>query len=138
MNNLEENIKVGRTETFINALTPEHQSDIRSLSVASISLLSRTGNKTCQCILNGEELKDDDKEDLLEFVWCHVADKDEVIKAFLIYPHNQFVLKNAVYSWALDLDNNKLDEYIIAILTDRENIKNSESETVPEKGHKKK
>lgn len=138
MNKIENDIKIGRTETFINALTPEHEECIRSLSMASISLLSRTGNKTCQSILNGEELNDEDKEDLLEFIWAHVADKNEVIKAFLLYEHNQFVLKNAVYSWALELSPEQIDKYIIAILSDRENIKNSESETIQEKGYKKK
>lgn len=137
-NKIEENIKIGRNETFLNALTPESGEDIRHLSMASIALLGRTGNKTCAALLNGEEINLEDREDLLEFIWCHVAPKDEVIKAFLIYPTNPFILKSSVFNWGLELQSEQLDQYIISILIDKQNIKNSESEVIPEKGYKKK
>lgn len=105
--------------------------------MASISLLQRTGNKTCQALLNNEELDFDNREDLLEFIWCHVADKSEVIKAFLLFTTNPFILKNAIYQWGLELDSKTIDEYLFSILIDKEHIKNSESEIIPEKGSKK-
>ena len=105
--------------------------------MASISLLQKTSNKTCAALLNNEDVDFDNREDLLEFIWCHVADKSEVIKAFLIFGANPFILKNAVYNWGLELDAATIDNYLIHILIDKEHIKNAETEIVPEKGSKK-
>lgn len=135
-NNLNE-VVVARAQTFHEANTPIDENDIRHISIASIALLQKTGNKTCQSLLNGEDIDFDNKEDLLEFIWCHTADKNEVIKAFLIYPSNPFILKNLVFSWGLELSNEELDKYLYAILTEKEHIRNSESEIVPDKNSKK-
>lgn len=130
-------ISVSREQTFNEAVTPTIEGEIRNLSMASISLLQKTGNKTCAALLNNEDVDFDNREDLLEFIWCHVADKSEVIKAFLIFGANPFILKNAVYNWGLELDAATIDNYLIHILIDKENIKNAETEIVPEKGSKK-
>lgn len=131
-------VEVSRAETFHVANTPIDENDIRHISMASIALLQKTGNKTCQSLLNGEDIDFDNREDLLEFIWCHTADKAEVIKSFLIFPTNPFILKNLVFSWGLELSSEELDKYLYAILTEKQHIRNSESEIIPDKNSKKK
>lgn len=139
MNKDEKMNEVSRAQTFHEANCPSiDEENIRHLSIASIALLQKTGNRICQSLLNGEDINFDNREDLLEFIWTHTADKNEVIKAFLIYPSNPFILKNLVFSWGLELPNEELDKYLYAILTERELIRNSESEIVPDKNSKKK
>lgn len=131
-------IEVSRAETFHIANSPIDEESIRNLSMASIALLQKTGNKTCQALLNGEDIDFENREDLLEFIWCHTADKSEVIKSFLIYPSNPFILKNLVFNWGLELSGEDLDKYLYSILTEKQHIRNSESEIVPDKNSKKK
>lgn len=130
--------EVSRAQTFHEANAPIDEENIRHLSMASIALLQKTGNKICQSLLNGEDLDFENREEILEFIWCHTADKSEVIKSFLIYPSNPFILKNLVFSWGLELSGEDLDRYLYAILSEKEHIKNSESEIVPDKNSKKK
>lgn len=73
MNKEEKMNEVSRAQTFHEANTPTIENDIRHLSIASIALLQKTGNRTCQALLNGEDLDFDNREDLLEFIWTHVA-----------------------------------------------------------------
>lgn len=126
-----------REETFIEAITPSNKEDIRALSMGSIALMSKIGNKTCAALVAGEEINLEDREDILNFIWAHVADRDEVIKCCLIYQQNPFILQNKVYQFALDVTDEQLSNYIVKIINDGANIKNAESEVVPEPNQKK-
>lgn len=137
MNKMNDEIEVKREQTFLAAITPENDT-IRHLSMASIALLQRTNNKVCSSLLNNTEIDFDDREGLLEFIWCHVADKDEVIKSFLFASKNPYILKNAIFSWGLDLTQEQIDSYLYYILVEQKHIKNSESEVIPDKKSKKK
>lgn len=129
-----------RNYTNNEAFIPNDEtiSGIRHLTMGSIALLSKTGNKLMESVLSGEEIDfETNREDTLQFIWAHVAPKEEVTRLFLLYRVNPIHLDQAVAEWSLDIGNEQIEKYLVDILFEQTHIKNAESEIIPENGAKK-
>lgn len=86
--------------------------EMRELSAGSLALLELAGNPLAEQMLGGETELHAKLADLMEFVWMHVAPRDEVVSVTVAGGS-----KAAALTWGLGLDAGKLSSYVQQIVS---------------------
>lgn len=131
MNNTREN-------TFTEALVTDDVtiSGIRRVSMGSIALLQMIDNPLLDVVLNGGTIPYNQTLQVLQFIWLHTVDSNLAARAALRYSSNPDYMNEQVLAWAVSISPDKMLEYIQDIIRDQDNINNSKSKVIPDKGSK--
>lgn len=137
MNDFFNENNVSREETQNDFAISNEYNVIRPISMSSIAMCQRIGNKTIAAILNNQEIDTSDMNDFLTFVWMHVADPAAVVYCVSKYKTEPEILENEVLLFGMELTPDKCLELLRNINEDKQNIANSQTDVVAQKGSKK-
>lgn len=121
-----------RENTFFDSTIPGDNtiSGIKPVSMGSIALLQLIDNPMAKVILSGEEIPVTDTVSMLQFVYIHTHELEEVAPLCLQYKKNPDALMMKVLEWGITFDTDKMIEYFADIMRDKDNIKNAKTEVV--------
>ena len=137
MNDFFNENNVSREETQNDFAISNEYNVIRPISMSSIAMCQRIGNNTITAILNNQEIDTSDMNDFLTFVWMHVAEPEVVVYCVSKYKTEPEILENEVLLFGMHLTPDKCLELLRSINEDKQNIANSQTDVVPQKGSKK-
>lgn len=137
MNDIFNENNVSREASQTDFAIPGDYNVIRPISMSSIAMCQRIGNKTITAILNNQEISTADMNDFLTFVWMHVAEPELVVYCVSKYKTEPEILDNEVLLFGMYLTPDKCLELLRNINEDKQNIANSQIDIVPQKGSKK-
>jgi hypothetical protein len=137
MNDIFNENNVSREASQTDFAIPGDYNVIRPISMSSIAMCQRIGNKTITAILNNQEISTADMNDFLTFVWMHVAEPELVVYCVSKYKTEPDILDNEVLLFGMYLTPDKCLELLRNINEDKQNIANSQIDIVPQKGSKK-
>lgn len=128
-----------REDTFTEALMPDNitESGLRRVSMGSIALLQLINNPLLPVVLNGGSFPYDKTLETLQFIWLHKVDESLAARAAIKYKDNPDYMNEQVLSWSLNVSPDDMLKYVDDILRDQDNINNSKTKVIPEKGSKK-
>lgn len=128
---------VSRDETQNAFALPTENLEIRPISMSTIAMAQMIGNKTLNAVLNNQEINTADMNDFLTFVWMHVAAPEVVTYVVTKYKTEPEMLTQEVLLFGMSLTPQKTLELLRSINGDKQNIANSQTDVIPEKGAKK-
>lgn len=137
MNDIFNENSVSRDETQNDYAIAYDYSEIRPVSMSSIAMSQRIGNKTINAVLNNQEIDTTDMNDFLTFIWMHAAPPEVVSYCITKYKTEPEILDNEVLLFGMELTPQKTLELLRLINGDKQNIANSQTDIIPEKGSKK-
>jgi hypothetical protein len=106
---------VSREESQNDFALSDNAQIIRPVSMASIAMCQRIGNKTLNSILNNEHINTADMNDFLTFIWMHVADPELVTYCVINYPTKPEILQNEVLLFGMNITPDMCLELLKAI-----------------------
>lgn len=129
---------VSREQTQAHAAVPfnTNASTIRPVSMASVAMCQMIGNSVIGQVLNNQELDLSNAPELIEFIWLHVADPELVSACVVNYKEHPEYLKQEALIWSMQFNSEQFLAFIKDVVKDKQNIANSKSEIIPEKGRK--
>lgn len=108
------------------------RSNLRPLSIASITLLQLINSPVLDTLLNGGDIDLSKSLDLLTYLYLHTVEEDKAIELCLAYAENPNLLKNAVLVWAVTLSDDDFARLVADLILDKDSISNSQFEIVNE------
>lgn len=137
-NNIFNDNTVSRGDTQAEAALPFNATatQIRPVSMASVAMCQIIDNKIIDVVLNNGELNLMNTTEILEFIWLHAAPEDVVAYCVVRYGSQPELLREEVLMWSMNLTPEDMLNYIKDITKDKQNINNSKSKVIPEKGKK--
>lgn len=133
MNDIFNENNVSREETQNEFAVSNEYNTVRPISMSSIAMCQRIGNKTITAILNNQEIDTGDMTDFLTFVWMHVAPPDIVTYCVTKYKEDPSILDNEVLLFGMEITPQTCLELMRSINEDKQNIANSQTDVIPQK-----
>lgn len=133
MNDIFNENNVSREETQNDFALSNEYNTVRPISMSSIAMCQRIGNKTITAILNNQEIDTGDMTDFLTFVWMHVAEPEVVTYCVTKYKENPEILDNEVLLFGMEITPQRCLELMRSINEDKQNIANSQTDVIPQK-----
>ena len=129
-----------RVQTFIEAGIPNDEtlSGIRRISIGSIALLQMINNPFANVLLTGGDLPLNDPKAVLEFVYIHSENIEQVTKEIMKFRVQPEIFTENCIKFGLGVTSDELVEIIHDIMNDRDNIQNAKTKSISEgKSHSK-
>lgn len=106
---------VSRDETQNDFALSNEAQTIRPVSMSSIAMCQRIGNKTLTQILNNEPINTADMNDFLTFIWMHVAEPEVVTYCVTHYKKEPEMLENEVLLFGMSVTPEKCLELLKSV-----------------------
>lgn len=133
MNDIFNENNVSREETQNDFALSNEYNTVRPISMSSIAMCQRIGNKTITAILNNQEIDTGDMTDFLTFVWMHIANPEVVAYCVTKYKEDPEILDNEVLLFGMEITPQRCLELMRSINEDKQNIANSQTDVIPQK-----
>lgn len=106
------------------------RSNLRPLSIASITLLQLINSPVLDTLLNGGDIDLSKSLDLLTYLYLHTVAEDKAIELCLAYNTDPNRLKSDVLLWAVTLSDNDFAQLVADLILDKDSISNNQFEIV--------
>lgn len=108
------------------------RSNLRPLSIASITLLQLINSPVLDTLLNGGDIDLSKSLDLLTYLYLHTVEEEKAIELCLAHNTDPQRLKSEVLLWAVTLTDNDFAQLVADLILDKDSISNSQFEIVNE------
>lgn len=123
-----------RENTFFDSSIPFNEtiSGIKPVSIGSIALLQMLNNPFAGVMLNGDELPIQNVIAMLEFIYIHTHEQNEVAKEIMRSRSDPDSFTEKIIQFGMNINLDELVIYIRDIMRDKDNIGNSKTKAIKE------